>query len=91
MSKVSDLVFEFERDRNCRADLWIDKENVTPNERTEFLMTVLVNSWQRTFSTRTEQSNNQRLRELLTWDKPRGGNDLEHTAKVTALQNILGE
>lgn len=91
-SRVSNLVAEYEADPNCRADLWISdclqKGEVTKEERDEFLMTVLTNTWQRAFARYSHIDREARLRELLTWDKPCNGNDIEHTAKVKALQNL---
>lgn len=92
INKVLDLVAEYLADRNCRADLWIKdclkNGEVTKEEADEFLLTVLTTTWQEAYSMRTRSERALRLDELLTWDKPRAGNELEHAAKVKALQNL---
>jgi len=93
-NKVLNLVAEYEADRNCRADLWIsdclNKGEVTVQESNEFLFIVLTNTWQRSFDSQMNINEQEsRLRELLSWDKPRNGNEIEHAAKVKALQNLI--
>lgn len=91
-NKVLDLVAEYQADPNCRADLWINDclshNEVTKDEANEFLMLVLINTWTRAFKKYSESARVERLRELLTWDKARPGGELEHTAKIKALQNL---
>lgn len=94
-NNVLELVAEYQADPNCRADLWINdclqNGEVTKDERNEFLLVVMINTWQRAFSKYSHADRVTRLRELLTWDKPRQDNDIEHTAKIKALQNLTTE
>jgi hypothetical protein len=89
---VLNLVAEYLADPNCRAELWIadcfTKGEVTKDERDEFLLIVLTTTWQRAFEKFTRRDREIRLRELTTWDRPRSGNELEHAAKVRALENL---
>ena len=51
-----------------------------------------ITTWQRAYTVtlKTRKAKQLRLDELLTWDKS-NGNIWEHTAKVTALQNLLND
>lgn len=90
---VLNLVGEYLADPNCRPELWIGdclKNNeVTTEERDEFLLMVLTTTWQLAFQKFTPSQRIERLRELLTWDRPRAGNEFEHAAKVSALTRII--
>lgn len=53
----------------------------------------MIGTWSRAFTVtlKTRAKKQKRLDELLTWDKPKNNDSdkWEHTAKVTALENLL--
>jgi hypothetical protein len=53
----------------------------------------LVATWQRAFKVtlRNKKAYKIRLTELTTWDKARADNEIEHSAKIKALELLLQE
>lgn len=49
----------------------------------------LVSTWQRAYQKMSAKDQRKRLEELTTWDHARPDTKDEHTAKVTALKNLL--
>ncbi len=51
----------------------------------------LIKTWMRAYSVtlKAKKAKEARLNELRTWDKARSDNQLEHTAKIAALENLI--
>lgn len=91
--KILDHVAEYEADRNCPANDWFNDlvrtGDLTKVEADECSFIVLTNTYKKVYSTNLkEYQREDRLRQLLTWDKPRFTNDIEHAAKVQALKDL---